>query len=601
MSRTPEVLFGLTAGSKQCISRFEGFVSEVAAHNAGDVVPALAQIESAVQNGLYAAGFLSYEAATSLDPPLPTVEMTGFPLVWFGLYRELRSIPLREWWRQDHQGFNQAFEWHPTISREEYLSAVEKIRDYIAAGDIYQVNFTLRGRCRFSGDASAFFRDLCRSQPTPYSAFIDLDGHSILSASPELFFQLDNGVLTVRPMKGTARRGRWRTEDVEIAAMLRENDKERAENLMIVDLLRNDLGRVSENGSVTVNSLFDVEALGTVHQMTSTISSRLRPDVGLTELFRSLFPCGSITGAPKKRSMEIIAELEGSPRGLYTGCIGYLSPGMRKAVFSVAIRTVVIDKDSGTGELGVGSGITWYSAPDAEYHECLSKGLFVRNIPPEFKLLESLLLETETGYFLLERHLERLCDSARYFGFPIDAASVRATLEKLAHGVKGGSKARLMLSSDGSVATEIEPLRDTGNPTGPYIAFATTPVDSANPFLYHKTSNREVYRCELEKRPDCTDVIFVNERGEVTEGAVSNVVIRNAGLLLTPPVTSGLLPGTFRAELLENGEIGEQVLMPSDLEQADAIYLINSVRRWRRVRLVDGAVPCAKSYSLSER
>lgn len=589
MNEPLEVMFGLRGGGGPCISRFEGFVGKVEACRSEDVVPALDRIETALQDGLYAAGFLSYEAASSLDPSLPTKGPAGFPLLWFGLFRELRSIPLRDWLSRHGNGTYELSDWHRTISREGYRLAVARIMEYIAAGDIYQVNFTLREHFRFNGDACAFYRDLCRSQPTPYSAFFDLDRHCILSASPELFFQLDNGVLTVRPMKGTARRGRWPSEDEEIAALLRENEKERAENLMIVDLLRNDLGRVSEDGSVTVNSLFDVETLGTVHQMTSTISSRLRQEVGLAELLRALFPCGSITGAPKKRSMEIIAELEGAPRGLYTGCIGYLSPGMRQALFSVAIRTVVIDRYSGRGELGVGSGITWYSAPDAEYDECLAKGLFARNIPPEITLIESLLLEEESGYFLLERHLERLCNTARYFGFPFEAASVRASLEQLAHGVKGSNKVRLILSSDGSVATEIEPLPVGSEPTGHFIAFAETPVDSKDPFLYHKTSRREVYRLELEKRPDCIDVIFVNEKGEVTEGANNNVVIRTGGLLLTPPLTSGLLPGTFRAELLAAGVIVEQVITRSVLEKAEEIYLINSVRKWRRARLVEGA------------
>lgn len=588
MNEPLEVMFGSGAGPEPCISRFEGFVDKVTAYRAEDVVPALKRIEAALHDGLYAAGFLSYEAASSLDSSLPTTGPAGFPLVWFGLFREQRSIPLHDWSGQHRNGSYQLSDWHPTISRDEYRLAVARIMDYIAAGDIYQVNFTLREKFCFSGDARTFFRDLCRSQATPYSAFFDLDGHSILSASPELFFTMNNAVLAVRPMKGTARRGRWVAEDEQMAALLRENEKERAENLMIVDLLRNDLGRVSESGSVTVNSLFDVETLGTVHQMTSSISSRLKPDVGLSELFSALFPCGSITGAPKRRSMEIIAELEGAPRGLYTGCIGYLSPGMKQAVFSVAIRTLVIDKRTGSGELGVGSGITWYSAPDAEYDECLAKGLFARNIPTEFKLIETLLLEEQAGYFLLERHLERLCNSARYFGVPVEVASVRTVLETLANGVKGNSKVRLLLSPDGTITTEIEALAAGSKPDGHFVAFAKIPADSMNPFLYHKTSNRELYRRELEKRPDCTDVIFFNEMGEVTEGANNNIVIRKDGLLVTPPLTSGLLPGTFRAQLLETGEITEQVIMRSDLERADEIYLINSVRKWRRVRLVEG-------------
>ena len=267
---------------------------------------------------------------------------------------------------------------------------------------------------------------------------------------------------------------------------------------MIVDLLRNDLGRISEKGSVTVASLFDVETLASIHQMTSTITSRLRPDVGLVDVFRALFPCGSITGAPKKRSMEIIAKLEKAPRGLYTGCIGYITPKMSQAVFSVAIRTVVIDKDSGAGVLGVGSGITWYSSPDAEFDECLAKGLFAQNILLEFSLIESLLYVKGSGYFLFERHLKRLANSAHYFGFTFDQSSARTTLEKFSQAISENSKVRLVLSKDGAISVESEPLlSSTGSPSS-WITYADVPVDSSNRFLYHKTSNRELYRRELE-------------------------------------------------------------------------------------------------------
>ncbi len=592
MTSIPEIVFGSNSGGVPGLYRFEGFIDEVVAYVAADVTPALRKVESAVQGGAYAAGFLSYEASSALDPSLSTKQPSEFPLLWFGIFRERRLLTENEWLASLRQSSYELTEWQPDISREEYQQAVMSIREYIAAGDVYQVNFTLQERCDFAGNVRSYFHDLCRSQSTPYSAFFNLGRYSILSVSPELFFQLENNVLKVRPMKGTAKRGKSTREDAEITAQLQRNEKERAENLMIVDLLRNDLGRVSESGSVTVESLFDVETLETVHQMTSTISSRLKPGVSLVDLFGALFPCGSITGAPKKRSMEIIAELENSPRGLYTGCIGYIAPEMSHAVFSVAIRTVVIAKDSGKGELGVGSGVTWYSSPDAEFEECLAKGLFAQNIPPEFTLIESLLFEEGEGFFLLDRHLERLSSSARYFGFPIDLGAVRTLLEKCSHACTGNKKVRLTLSRDGSSAIEAEPLSFVTIPADPCIAFADAPVDSSNPFLYHKTSNRELYLRELEKRPDCMDVIFVNERCEVTEGANNNIVIRKDGVLVTPPVTSGLLPGTYRAQLLETNEIVEGVIVRSDLEQAEEIYLVNSVRKWRRVRLVNGVKRC---------
>lgn len=589
MNRKPVVMFGATSGTVSRISRFEGFVFDLAAHDTTEVVPALEKVQAAVDEGYYAAGFISYEAAPALDESLAAKKSGGFPLLWFGVYRTRRWMPVAELSVAEGPSPYRLSGWRRSISKERYRDAVHRIRNYIAAGDLYQVNYTIRESCDFTGEVSEYFRRLSRSQATPYAALLDLDGFSILSASPELFFRLSDGRLTVRPMKGTAKRGRWEAEDAELAAMLRNNEKERAENLMIVDLLRNDLGRISEIGSVAVESLFDVETLGTVHQMTSTVSSRLRPECGLGDIFRALFPCGSITGAPKKRSMEVISELEDSPRGLYTGCVGYIGPRMREALFSVAIRTLVINKNDGKCELGVGSGITWYSSPESEFEECLAKGMFAKIPPIEFTLIESILLVEGSGYFLLERHLARISQSARYFGFSLDTDSMRSALEALRRRVTGCNKVRIILSRDGSASFELEPISQDDKPAYPWIAFAEARVDSDNPFLYHKTSNRDLYLHELKKRPGCVDVIFINERGEVTEGANNNLVIRRDGMLLTPPLTSGLLPGTFRAQLLEDGEISEAVIMPSDVEKADEIYLINSVRKWRLVRLVNGA------------
>lgn len=588
MNHNPEIILGSFACQEKGIYRFEGLVTEIIATKETEVVPALGKIEIAVQSGYYAVGFVSYEAAVALDHSLSVKLPTGFPLLWFGIFRDRCLLSPQTLPEFSRQSFYEVSAWQPSIAHDEYRSALAKIKEYIAAGDCYQVNLTLQQRSNFTGDVRSFYYDLCRAQSTPYASFFDLDRFCILSTSPELFFRLDEGVVTVRPMKGTAGRGKTADEDVRISLSLQSNEKERAENLMIVDLLRNDLGRISENGSVTVNSLFDVETLATIHQMTSTVSSRLRADVGLVEIFRALFPCGSITGAPKKRSMEIIAELENTPRGLYTGCIGYLAPGMREAVFSVAIRTIVLDKDAGTGVLGVGSGITWYSEPDAEFDECLAKGLFAQDTRPPFTLIESLLFETGSGYFLLDRHLKRLADSARYFGFALDMCAARTKLEQSAEAISGRAKVRLILSSEGSLSVEVEPLVCPTAAETSWITFADVRVDSSHLFLYHKTSNRELYRRELEKKPGCVDIIFLNERNEVTEGANNNIVVRKGGLLVTPPVNCGLLPGTFRAQLLETGEITEQILMQADLEQAEEIYLVNSVRKWRQVRLVSG-------------
>ena len=580
-----EMLFESHQGSNPTAMKFSCLVEEITAQTLDGVLPALRRIESAVAAGNHAAGFLSYEAAAGVDPDLTTRPAGALPLLWFGIYSQRNEMAPPELAAGEQYA---AWEWVPSLSAVGYRHAVAAIREYIAAGDCYQVNFTMPLRFRFSGSPFRYYRDLCRSQRTSYSACLDLGRYCILSVSPELFFRLDRGVLTVRPMKGTAPRGRWVEEDELFARQLRESAKERAENLMIVDLLRNDLGRVSRSGTVVARSLFDVEPFETVHQMTSTVTSEINPGTGLVELMQALFPCGSVTGAPKKRSMEVIAELEQYPRGLYTGCIGYISPGMEEAVFSVAIRSLVIDRQSGAGELGVGSGITWDSDAEAEFGECLAKGLFAQNIRPEFKLIESLLFEEGEGFFLLEQHLARLERSARYFSFTLDRGKVLHSLEEACGGLNGRCKVRLELSRDGSFVIEVEPPGRGGIPGSGQICLAAERVDSSDPFLYHKTSNRELYRRETGRKPDCADVVFLNERGEITEGANNNIVIRQGKELLTPKIESGLLPGTFRQFLLGSGEISERIITFHDLESADEIYLINSVRKWRRVHLFRG-------------
>ena len=555
---------------------FSGKVAEVTALSGQEVAPALRLLEERVQSGLHAAGFVSYEAAGALNGDLTTCVPGDLPLLWFGLF-ERRS-------RDPFPAECRPFEcsgWQPSLDREQFGGAVASIRRLIAAGDCYQVNLTMRQRFSFSGCPRSFFNELRRSQPTPYSCYLETGKHRILSASPELFFSLAGGVLTTRPMKGTVARGRWYQEDQAQKRRLQESPKELAENLMIVDLLRNDMGIVSQTGSVRVASLFDVETHPTVHQMTSTVNSLLKEGVGTLALFQALFPCGSVTGAPKRRSMQIIAELEGAPRGLYTGCLGYLSPG-GEAKFSVAIRTAVLDADTGLGEIGIGSGITFDSAPEAEYAESLSKGRFAREKRHEFQLIESLLYEGG-GYFLLERHLERLAQSAAYFSFPLETGAAERALQAGAVGLTGRQKVRLLLFEDGTLDCQASPVADPVQ--GGSAAFAKAAVDSLDPFLYHKTSLRQLYTEESAKRPEVSELIFLNERGEVTEGANSNVVALLDGELVTPPIDCGLLPGVFRGELLAQGTIKERVLTRRDLEEATEIHLINSVRKWRRVRL----------------
>jgi para-aminobenzoate synthetase / 4-amino-4-deoxychorismate lyase len=583
MTGQPRVIFESHAATGDTASfAFDGLVEVVEARTPAEVVPALVRVEAAVAAGHHAAGFVSYEAAAGLDPALDTRSPDGFPLLWFGIFRQRLTIapeaapaappaapPVLK----------------PSLDNRRHRSAVEAIKRYIAAGDTYQVNFTFPLRFRLEGDPREWHRTFCRSQEAPYGAYIDTGRFRILSASPELFFRAADGCITVRPMKGTAPRGRWWSEDETLRQALRESVKERAENLMIVDMLRNDLGKIAETGSVRVASLFDVASFPTLHQMTSTITARLREDIGIPDLFRALFPCGSVTGAPKRRTMEIITELEESPRGVYTGCIGYISPGA-EMVFSVAIRTAVIDGATGEGTLGVGSGITWDSAAAAEYAECLTKARFAVTPPPDFHLIESLLFEEGTGYFLLERHLARLAASAARFGFRFDPDTFRLSLAGIASGLTGCHKVRLLLGRTGEMRVEAAPV-DLTEATHPLpVAFAACRVDSADPLLYHKTTRREFYVTELARRPDCADVIFVNERDEVTEGANHNLVVEIDGALVTPPVASGLLPGVFREEMLATGDIRERAVTREELGRAAALWLINSVRKWRQAKLV---------------
>lgn len=555
---------------------FSGKVGEVRAQSPEQVMPALGLLQEKVEAGLHAAGFLSYEAAGAINDDLTTRPASRFPLLWFGLFERRSSDPFAA-----HSEPFETSDWQPSLDREQFADAVSSIRELIAAGDCYQVNLTMRQRFSFSGSPRSYFDQLRRSQPTPYSCYLETGNYRILSASPELFFSLERGMLTTRPMKGTAGRGRWLVEDETQKRRLKESPKELAENLMIVDLLRNDMGMVSQTGSVRVASLFDVETHATVHQMTSTVQSLVREGIGATELLQALFPCGSVTGAPKRRSMQIIAQLEEAPRGLYTGCLGYLSPG-GEAKFSVAIRTAVLDVDAGRGEIGIGSGITFDSVADDEYAESLSKARFAREAAPEFHLIESLLYDD--GYFLLQRHLERLALSAAYFSFPLAPGEAQRALAGAMPSLAGRQKVRLLLYKDGRISCESATISDPLQ--GATAAFAKAAVDSADSFLYHKTSRRGLYTKELAERPDLAEVIFVNERGEVTEGTSSNIVALIDGALLTPPMASGLLPGVFRAELLACGTVQERVLTRRDLEEAQEIYIINSVRKWRRIRLV---------------
>jgi para-aminobenzoate synthetase/4-amino-4-deoxychorismate lyase len=466
---------------------------------------------------------------------------------------------------------------------------------------------------RVRGSIAALYARLRQRQPVEYGAFLHWQaGRRILSFSPELFFRVDeaNGErrIVTRPMKGTAARGRTTREDRARAEWLRNDPKNRSENVMIVDLLRNDLGRLAKFGSVRTENLFAIERYPTLWQMTSTVTGELRPEVGFHDIFRALFPCGSITGAPKVRAMQLLAGLEGQPRGVYTGAIGFFAP--RRTVFSVAIRTLEVEGDRGT--MGVGSGIVIDSDAAGEYSECLLKaeflagpshqlsrsfasGGFARLSPSEsFMLIETLLWNG--NYPLLELHLDRLMDSAEYFGIECERAAIKAALEDHARQFpdRAERKVRLLVDSENAngveselnLGSEILPTPDAGRIGR--VRMATHRTDSADRWLYHKTTQRPLYALAYGEavRQGYDDVLFLNERGEVTEGAISNVFIQKDGRLLTPPIECGLLAGVYRRHLLETRtDAEERVLTEEDLRTADAVYLCNAVRGLRRVEI----------------
>ncbi|HLU76971.1 MAG TPA: aminodeoxychorismate synthase component I [Burkholderiales bacterium] len=476
-----------------------------------------------------------------------------------------------------------------SCDRESYRAAIERILQYIHEGDCYQINYTWPMHFRCYGSPLALYLALRKRQPVTHGALVQLPDRTVYSLSPELFLERHGTRLHSRPMKGTAPRGTTPEEDQRNADALQASEKDRAENVMIVDLIRNDLGRVASPGSVRVASLFDIERYPTVLQMVSSVVADA-PDASLHEILHALFPCGSITGAPKIRAMQIAQELERGPRQLYTGSIGLIRPGGDFS-FSVVIRTLEVAAD-GTGRLGIGSGIVADSDPDREYDECLAKARFATDLPADFELIETLRLEPQADdpYPLLPRHLERLSASARHFGFAYDEGRVRAALDATRRQAgEAPHRVRLTLAKSGEITVRSVPFAAAAGTPG--VVYAEAAVHTANPFLHHKTTVRGQYDAALkaiEALPGCFDALFFNERGELTEGARSNVYLVRDGKWYTPPLSSGVLNGVMRRVLMETHtpRIEERVLRREDVEAAEEIHLSNALRGLFRVRLM---------------
>ena len=542
------------------------------AQSPGDVKPVLDAAEAHARGGRWCVGCLRYEAAAAFDPALATHSAQG-PLACFAVFDTAEDWPA-------DTGEPHAFEpWQQPLGDDEFAHDVQRIRDWIAAGDVYQVNHTTRLRSTLRGDALAAFRALHRGQPKGYGVYLAHEATRVLSVSPELFFDWRDGFVTTQPMKGTAARGGTPAEDEAAAAALKASEKERAENLMIVDLLRNDLSRIATLGSVRVPALFDLQALPTVWQMTSTVTATTRPGTTLAQVFGALFPCGSVTGAPKVRAMQLIRALEPTPRGVYCGAVGVLQPG-GAATFNVPIRTVELAPQpdgSWQAVCGVGSAITADSQTSAEADEWRHKQRFLDRAARPFELLESLRLQ-DGQVWLLDEHLERLRRGAAHFGHMLNETHVLTTLAELATAHPLGTyKLRLLVDAFGAVRGEAAPLQPSVVPLR--TSLARMPIDARNEFLRHKTTRREAYAA-FAPPAGCFDTLLWNTAGELTEFVNGNLALCLGGRWLTPAAAAGLLPGTYRERLLARGALHEARLTLDELRQADAGAFFNSVRGW---------------------
>ncbi len=536
------------------------------AHSHAKIPSVIKSVEMAAGEGRYCVGYISYEAAPAFDPALPAMT-TSEPLVWFREYsscRRLKRLP-------GSNGTYQLSLKRAGLTRGAYRKKISAIKTLLKSGATYQVNFTFPIYLDFRGDPFALFAQLQESQQSNYSAFIDVGDRTVCSVSPELFFWKEGRIIESRPMKGTASRHPDPTVDRKIESSLRDSKKNAAENVMIVDMIRNDLGRISAAGTVKVRSLFDIEKYPTVFQATSTIRGQTRSS--LADTLKALFPCASVTGAPKVETMRIIKDLEAHPRGIYTGAIGYVSRG--RSSFNVGIRTLDIARD-GSAVYGTGSGIVWESDADCEYDECIAKSkvLFADRRP--FDLLETMLWERGRGVRLSREHVDRIARSAAYFGYPTSRRRVRQQLSEYVRRLKRSCIVRMLLSNDGSMRFRTKPIAPARGPWK--VAIAKTVVDSGDCFLYHKTTNRTVYDRALQEKPGADDMLLFNERGELTESCKANVVVVLGRVHYTPPIKCGVLAGTLREVMLRRGELRERVIHREDLVQASSVYLINSVR-----------------------
>ena len=574
---------------------FRNPVNIVRCDEVAAVDESLDRIEAGLASGLHAAGLVSYELGYALERRLTPLmpPLRGAPLLWFGLFEtpEMIAAP----------ALDEAFarigpprplrELRPGHSRAEHVAKVTRILGLIAAGDLYQANLTFPMVFQYEGDPLTLYGALRTRQPVAHGGFASLGDRSVLSVSPELWIRTIGDQATMRPMKGTAPRGSTQGADEEAKSALIADDKQRAENLMIVDLLRNDLARICEPATVRVPALFTAESYPTFHTLTSTVTGKLRLDLSLRAKLSALFPCGSIVGAPKIRAGEVVRALEPEPRGFYTGALGHIAPN-GDLNFNVSIRTAVLSAE-GDGRYGVGGGIVADSNPDAEYDEALLKARVLTRLADDFELIETFRWSGQTGFVRLSLHLDRLGASAQQLGFEFDRCAAELALEKRESSWKvdgDDRRVRLLLGRTGrttvtgSVAPrgQIEPLK---------VLLSDHRVDPGDPYLRHKTTWREVYDSEHGRAATlgADEILFLNRRGEVAEASRSTVFAELDGRLVTPPLSCGLLPGVLRQVMISEGRAFEVVLTVEDLKQAASLYLGNSLHGLRPMVLHPGA------------
>ena len=544
----------------------------VVANEADEVLPALDRVREAVGKGAHAAGYLAYEAGYALDPMLRgCARKSEGPLLCFGLFDRFEIPDLEQLLPPADSSY--VGRPQPRTSQSDYEAAARQVREHLFAGDFYQANLTFGCDVAVAGDTLALYARLRRSARAGWGGVLIDDEAAIISLSPEQFFTIQNGTIEARPMKGTAPRRPNPPDDRHEVEALVGDEKQRAENLMIVDLMRNDLARVSVAGSVEVPELFAVETYPTVHQMVSRITARLRAECDAIDVIRTIFPCGSVTGAPKIAAIEALRHLEPEPRGAYTGSMGWIEPG-GNAAFNVLIRTLEWRHGETKARLGLGSGLVVDSVPSDEWEECLLKGDFVRRESQDFDLIETMGFDPSEGIVELDRHLDRMRNSANDLDFKFDRHAARNELQAATFGRKQRAMVRLLLSRSGAMAIQVKPY-DYPDETPVSVALRPLPVDPSDFRLRYKTTDRRFL--DQARRQDRTwETVFVDPDGQLTEGSRTNVFVERDGTLLTPPVARGLMPGILRAKLIEEGRAAEAELRPSDLE--GGFYVGNIVR-----------------------